>query len=108
MLGRILEKYSNQMKKKVVLVIADGCGIAPPGPGNYIAQAKTPNYNYYIQNYPHTQNKASGNAVGLPEGSQGNSEVGHLHIGAGRIVWQMYEKINIAVKNGSFFKNKVL
>ena len=95
------------MKKKVVLIIADGWGIAKPNPGNYISQANTPNFNFLIKNYPHTQNKASGTAVGLPEGLQGNSEVGHLHIGAGRIVWQMLERINMEIKNKYFFRNKV-
>lgn len=95
-------------KHRVVLIIADGWGIAPKGPGNYIEMAKKPNFDFYIKKYPHCINLASGNAVGLPEGSQGNSEVGHLHIGAGRIVWQMYELINRSVKNKSFFKNKVL
>ncbi len=95
-------------KRRVVLIIDDGWGVAKPGPGNYISQASTPYFDYFVRNYPHTINKASGSAVGLPEGTQGNSEVGHLHIGAGRIVWQMYEKINKAIKNKSFFSNKVL
>lgn len=94
--------------RKVILVVQDGWGIAPKGKGNYIAMAKTPNFNSYLQKYPHCENLAAGNAVGLPKGSQGNSEVGHLHMGAGRIVWQMYEKINKEVKNGGFFKNKAL
>jgi 2,3-bisphosphoglycerate-independent phosphoglycerate mutase len=96
------------IKRKVVLLIIDGWGIAKPGPGNYISQANTPNFDFLVKNYPHTQNKAAGNAVGLPEGSQGNSEVGHLHIGAGRIVWQMYERINRAIRDRSFFANKAL
>src|SRR3990167_7956790 len=95
-------------KHKVVLIIADGWGVALKGPGNYIEMAKKPNFDSCIKRYPHSINLASGNAVGLPKGSQGNSEVGHLHIGAGRIVWQMYEKINIAIKNKSFYKNNVL
>lgn len=94
--------------RKVILIVMDGWGVAPPGPGNYISQAKTPVFDYLIKNYPHTINKASGNVVGLPSGVQGNSEVGHLHLGAGRIVWQMYEKINQAIKNKVFFKNKIL
>ncbi len=79
-----------------------------PGPGNYVLQANTPVFDYLIKNYPHTLNKASGEAVGLPPGTQGNSEVGHLHIGAGRRVWQPYEKINQAIENGSFFTNRAL
>ncbi len=94
--------------RKLILVVMDGWGIAPAGSGNYISQAKTPNFDYFIKNYPHTQNKASGEAVGLPKGAQGNSEVGHLHMGAGRIVLQMYGKINGAIKNKKFFKNKIL
>ncbi len=90
--------------KKVVLVVQDGWGIAPPGPGNYIEQANTPNFDSYLKKYPHCQNEASGNAVGLPKGSQGNSEVGHLHMGAGR----MYERINRAIESGTFFKNREL
>ncbi|MDP6671125.1 MAG: 2,3-bisphosphoglycerate-independent phosphoglycerate mutase [archaeon] len=94
--------------RKVVLIVQDGWGIAPEGDGNYIAMAKTPYFDSYLKKYPHCENLAAGNAVGLPTGSQGNSEVGHLHMGAGRIVWQMYEKINKEIENGEFFKNKVL
>jgi len=94
--------------KPVVLIVQDGWGIAPKGKGNYIAQAKTPNFDGFIKKYPHCQNKASGNAVGLPKGSQGNSEVGHLHMGAGRIVWQVYEKINKAIRSRAFFRNRNL
>jgi len=96
------------VRKPIVLIILDGWGIAPPGPGNYILQAKTPNFDRLLKNYPHTENEAAGNAVGLPTGAQGNSEVGHLHLGAGRIVWQMYERINRSIKDGSFSKNKTL
>jgi 2,3-bisphosphoglycerate-independent phosphoglycerate mutase len=94
--------------RKIILIIMDGWGCAPPGPGNFITQAKTPHFNFLSKCYPCTQNKASGNAVGLPEGTQGNSEVGHLHLGAGRIVLQKFEKINQSIKDGSFFKNKAL
>lgn len=93
---------------KVILLIADGWGFAKPGKGNYISQANTPIMNRFLREYPNCLNQASGNAVGLPKGSQGNSEVGHLHMGAGRIVWQMYEKINRAIKDKSFYKNKRL
>lgn len=94
--------------RKIILVIMDGWGIAPDGPGNFISLAKKPNFDYFIKKYPHTENKASGEAVGLPKGLQGNSEVGHLHLGAGRIVLQMLEKINKSIKDGSFFKNSAL
>ncbi len=93
---------------KVILIIADGWGIAPPGPGNYISFADTPNFNELLKNYPHCENRASGPAVGLPEGAQGNSEVGHLHMGAGRIVWQMFQRINNALKDKTFFENNAL
>lgn len=93
---------------RVILLVLDGWGVAPPGEGNYISQAETPNFNRLVREYPNTINQAAGNAVGLPERAQGNSEVGHLHMGAGRIVWQMYEKINRAVKDGRFKKNRVL
>ena len=96
------------MTRKISLIITDGWGIAKSGPGNYISQAKTPNFNNFLKNYPHTSLKASGNAVGLPRNTQGNSEVGHLHLGAGRIVWQMYEKINREIRSKKFFRNKPL
>jgi 2,3-bisphosphoglycerate-independent phosphoglycerate mutase len=96
------------MTRRISLIVTDGWGVAKPEPGNYVSFAKTPNMNLFLKKYPHTLLKASGNAVGLPEGAQGNSEVGHLHMGAGKIVWQMYERINRSLGNGSFFKNKVL
>ncbi len=96
------------MKRRIILVITDGWGVAPPGPGNYVYFAKHPNYDYFLENFPWTLNKAAGSAVGLPKGYQGNSEVGHLHIGAGRIVWQPLEKINREIRSGNFFKNKAL
>jgi 2,3-bisphosphoglycerate-independent phosphoglycerate mutase len=97
---------SPKIENKVILMILDGWGVAKSGPGNYIDLAKTPNFDSYIKNYANSLNKASGNAVGLPKGVQGNSEVGHLHMGAGRIVWQPFEKINQEINNGSFFNNK--
>jgi 2,3-bisphosphoglycerate-independent phosphoglycerate mutase len=94
--------------KTVILCILDGWGIAPPGPGNAITQAKPKTFNHLVENYPHTQLLASGPAVGLPEGQDGNSETGHLNIGAGRIVFQDLALINMAIADGSFFTNKVL
>ncbi|MBI5389043.1 2,3-bisphosphoglycerate-independent phosphoglycerate mutase [Candidatus Woesearchaeota archaeon] len=94
-------------KHKVMLLVNDGWGIAPPGPGNYVCQSKTPFFDTLLK-YPHGKNKAWGNAVGLPDDAQGNSEVGHVHLGAGRVVWQMFELINRAVKEGNFYKNAVL
>src|SRR5260221_12685173 len=94
--------------KFVLLVVLDGWGIAPPGPGNAITQASTPNINNFQVSYPHGQLKASGEAVGLPTGEVGNTETGHLNLGAGRIVYQDLERINVAIADGSFFENKVL
>ncbi len=96
------------LKKKVILVVADGWGIAPAGPGNYISFADTHNFDGFLKKYPHCENKASGLAVGLPSGAQGNSEVGHLHMGAGRIVWQMFQRVNNAIEDKSFFSNDAL
>lgn len=93
--------------KFVVLVVLDGWGIAPPGPGNAVTLAKTPNMDRFWASYPHTQLKASGEAVGLPRGDAGNTETGHLNLGAGRIVYQDLERINMAIADGSFFNNKV-
>ncbi|MCJ7614425.1 2,3-bisphosphoglycerate-independent phosphoglycerate mutase, partial [Candidatus Bathyarchaeota archaeon] len=93
--------------KFVVLAILDGWGIAPPGPGNAVTLAKTPNMDRLWASYPHTQLNASGEAVGLPRGDAGNTETGHLNLGAGRIVYQDLERINMAIADGSFFNNKV-
>lgn len=89
----------------VVLIILDGFGIAPPGPGNAIYLANPTNFNSFLYSYPNTTLKASGQAVGLPAGEVGNTEVGHLNIGAGRIVYQDLPKINMAIADGSFYKN---
>lgn len=94
--------------KPMALVILDGWGVAPPGPGNAIEIANTPFFDSLWAGFPHTQLKASGRAVGLPEGEVGTSEVGHLNIGAGRIVWQDVSKIDQAIDDGSFFKNPAL
>ena len=95
-------------KQFVCLMILDGWGIAPSGPGNAITQAKTPNMNRFWLSFPHTQLQASGEAVGLPRGEAGNTETGHLNLGAGRIVYQDLARINMAIADGSFFTNKVL
>lgn len=92
-------------KPGVVLVILDGWGIAPPGPGNAIAQAQVPHFRQYWENFPHTQLAAAGSAVGLPAGADGNSEVGHLNLGAGRMVIQDVMRINQSIADGSFFAN---
>src|SRR3954471_9155176 len=92
----------------VVLVILDGWGCAPPGPGNAVELAKTPNFDRLWDSYPHTTLEASGEAVGLPPGQMGNSEVGHLTIGSGRILFQDLMRVNKAIEDGSFFENPVL
>lgn len=95
-------------KSSVILCILDGWGIAPPGPGNAIDLANPQTFSHLIKNYPSTQLLASGQAVGLPEGQDGNSETGHLNIGAGRVVFQDLALINMAIADGSFFTNRAL
>lgn len=94
--------------KPICLIILDGFGIASPGKGNAIYLARTPHFDQYLASYPHTTLGASGEDVGLPPGQMGNSEVGHLNIGAGRIVYQELTRISKAISNGSFFSNPVL
>ncbi len=95
-------------KKKVLLIIRDGWGYSREEKGNAIRAASTPNDDFYSETYPTGTIKCTGNDVGNPQGVQGGSEVGHLTIGAGRIVWQPYELINRAIKDRSFFRNKAL
>jgi len=78
----------------VALVILDGWGIADPGPGNAVEFAETPVFDALWSRYPHTTLEASGEAVGLPDGQMGNSEVGHLTIGSGRILDQDFQRVN--------------
>jgi 2,3-bisphosphoglycerate-independent phosphoglycerate mutase len=92
----------------VALVILDGWGCAPPGPGNAVELARTPVFDRLWETYPHTTLAASGEAVGLPAGQMGNSEVGHLTIGAGRRLDQDLSRINKAIEDGSFFENEAL
>jgi 2,3-bisphosphoglycerate-independent phosphoglycerate mutase len=92
----------------VVLVILDGWGIAPPGPGNAVELADTPVFDRLWAEYPHTTLKASAEAVGLPPGQMGNSEVGHLTIGSGRILFQDLMRVNKAIETGELFENDVL
>jgi len=94
--------------KPVVLLILDGWGIGPQNAGNAIAKAHTPNIDGYWVSYPHTQLTASGQAVGLPQGEDGNTETGHLNIGAGHIVYQDLPRINMSIADGSFFSNQAL
>lgn len=92
------------MAKPVVLIVLDGWGIAPAGPGNAVTLANLANFNSYWSSFPHTQLLASGQAVGLPKGEKGNSETGHLNLGAGRVVYQDLPRINMAIADGSFFR----
>jgi 2,3-bisphosphoglycerate-independent phosphoglycerate mutase len=92
----------------VALVVLDGWGLAPPGPGNAVSQAATPIFDALWERFPHTALDASGRAVGLPDGQMGNSEVGHVNLGAGAIVKQDLLRINDAIADGSFFENEVL
>lgn len=94
--------------KPVALIILDGFGLREERAGNAVAQAHKPNYDRYWARYPHTTLRAFGEAVGLPEGQMGNSEVGHLNIGAGRIVYQDLTRITKAIESGSFFNNESL
>lgn len=95
-------------KKPVMLMILDGFGIAEASDGNAVSLAKKPNYDRLVKEYPNSMLQASGMAVGLPEGQMGNSEVGHLNIGAGRIVYQELTRITKAIADGEFFQNEEL
>ena len=94
--------------KKVILVIMDGWGIGQNKESDAIQNAKTPFVSSLYDKYPHTTLTTCGRAVGLPEGQMGNSEVGHLNLGAGRVVYQELERINVAIENGEFEKNPSL
>ncbi len=96
------------IKKPVCLIILDGWGLSGKKSGNAITLAKTPNMDNYKKMFPNTSLDASGEAVGLPEGQMGNSEVGHLNIGAGRVVHQELTRISKEIDNGDFFKNIAL
>ena len=90
--------------KPLVLIVLDGWGLAPPNKGNAVTLAKTPNFTRYWSSFPHTQLAASGEEVGLPRAEEGNSEVGHINLGAGTIVYQDLPRINIDIADGSFFE----
>ena len=96
------------MKDLVALVILDGWGLAPPGPGNAVELADTPVFDSLLARFPHTTLDPSGEAVGLPPGQMGNSEVGHLTIGSGRVLLQDLMRVNRAIRDGSFFENEAL
>jgi 2,3-bisphosphoglycerate-independent phosphoglycerate mutase len=92
----------------VALIVLDGWGLAPAGPGNAVAQARTPVFDELCSRYPHTELETSGRAVGLPDGQMGNSEVGHLNLGAGAVVMQDLTRIDEAVAQGGLAANQVL
>jgi len=96
------------LKKPVMLMILDGFGIAPKSEGNAVTLAKKPNLDKLFEKYPTSQLQASGLPVGLPDGQMGNSEVGHLNIGSGRVVYQELTRITKAIADGDFFENKDL
>jgi 2,3-bisphosphoglycerate-independent phosphoglycerate mutase len=92
-------------KSPVALIILDGFGCRKEQKGNAVFHAKKPNFDRYWEKYPHAQLLASGEAVGLPDGQMGNSEVGHMNIGGGRVVYQNLTRVNIAIREGEFQKN---
>ena len=94
--------------KKVILIIMDGWGLGQVAGADAIQQANAPFVKSLYQQYPHTTLVTCGEAVGLPEGQMGNSEVGHLNLGAGRIVYQELQRIHVAIRDGSFFSNAAL
>jgi 2,3-bisphosphoglycerate-independent phosphoglycerate mutase len=110
MTGRsLLQNYPTRggnKPRRLLLLILDGWGIAPPGKGNLISQARTPNMDRLRATCPQTTLAAAGQAVGLPEGKVGNSEAGHLHIGAGRRILSDRTRIDQALEDGSFFQNE--
>lgn len=95
-------------KRPLLLMILDGYGLSERSEGNAIANAKTPNLDKLFATFPHSILDASGLSVGLPDGQMGNSEVGHLNIGAGRVVYQDLTRITKSIQEGEFFRNKVL
>ena len=96
------------MSKKVMLVIMDGWGLGLVPASDAIQQAKVPFVTSLYKHYPNTTLVTCGEAVGLPEGQMGNSEVGHLNLGAGRIVYQELQRINVAIKTGELASNPTL
>src|SRR6056297_2191798 len=93
---------------RCMLMILDGWGVAEPGEGNAVSIADTPFLDRLAAEYPKTQLACSGEAVGLPAGIMGNSEVGHLNLGAGRVVYQVLLRIDMAIRDGTFYENRVL
>src|SRR5437868_4434814 len=96
------------MNRPLVLIILDGWGYAPPSKANAISLARKPNYDRLLAEYPNTLIHTSGRFVGLPQGQMGNSEVGHLNIGAGRVVYMDITKIDLMIEKGDLSSNPVL
>src|SRR5271167_1790028 len=96
------------LKKPLILTILDGWGYSAATEGNAIAAARKPNYDALLREFPSTSIKTSGPSVGLPEGQMGNSEVGHLNIGSGRIIQMDVTRIDMMIASGEFFQNPVL
>ncbi len=98
----------NPQAKPILLMILDGWGLSPKTRGNAVALSRTPVLDKLFSEYPNTRLQCSGRAVGLPDGIMGNSEVGHLNIGAGRVVFQDLLRIDLAIEDGTFFQNEVI
>jgi 2,3-bisphosphoglycerate-independent phosphoglycerate mutase len=94
--------------RSLALIVLDGWGLAPPGPGNAISLARTPTFDELLATYPHTSLETCGRAVGLPDGQMGNSEVGHLNLGAGAVMRQDLTRIDDAVRDGRLGENPVI
>src|SRR6202167_6799811 len=101
-------RSSESLTTSVCLIVLDGWGLAEPGPGNAVSLASTPIFDSLWSSYPHTTLTAWGRAVGLPEGQMGNSEVGHLNLGAGAVVMQDLTRIDDAARGGALAENAVL
>ena len=95
-------------QKKAILIIMDGWGLGKVASADAIQHARTPFTSSLYSQYPHTTLITCGEAVGLPDGQMGNSEVGHLNLGAGKVVYQELQRINVAVRDGSFARNEIL
>src|ERR1700727_1277773 len=94
--------------RPLILTILDGWGYCQPSPGNAISLANKPNYDRLLREFPNTLVHTSGPSVGLPEGQMGNSEVGHLNIGAGRVVHMDVTRIDLMIASGTFFSDPLL
>ncbi len=103
-----MDNDNKKIPKPLVLIVLDGYGAGQPFSGNAISMANTPNMDNYILKYPSMTLRASGDAVGLPWGEEGNSEVGHLNLGLGRIVYQLMPRINRTISDHTFYKNETL